>query len=119
MNEQTLAQAVFGIGSMREDIAEIKATMRELAAAVTRLAVIEERQVHDRAEISRVFKTLAIQDGRLNLLEQAQPLNSRTNRWVEKGLIFVIGAVISAVLALVIVSKAPAGALPNTYIEAK
>jgi butyrate kinase len=78
-----------------------------MAKAITRLAVFEERQTHDRTEISRVIQEMSEHDRRIDQLELAQPLLRLTTDWVQKAVWLVVGAVIAAVLALVVMSRGP------------
>jgi hypothetical protein len=103
---QRVVEAVFRMEGAITDIAEIKVTMKELAVAVSRLAVVEERQSQDRAEIGRVFKRLDDHAGRIHTLEVAQPLQNQATNWVNKAIWLVVGAVVSAVVALVVINRA-------------
>lgn len=105
IDEQRLASAVFRVESMSGDISDIKTAVRELAAAVSRLAIIEERQVHDRADVARIAVKVDGHSDRIATLELAQPLQHQATTWIGKGVWLVVGAVISAVLAMVLVSK--------------
>lgn len=117
MENRTL-EAVFRIESMADDITEIKGSMRDLATAVTKLALIEERQAHDRTDISRAFTNLDSHDTRIKTLEVAQPVQTLTSGWVQSALWIVIGGVMSAVLTMVIVAV-PGGKIsaPTVLIE--
>lgn len=97
---------------IRDDVAGMKDAMREVAAAINRLAVIEERQNQDRAALERAFNAIsdvakkhdnAIArvmeivekvDGRLRALEMAQPLQSKTAEWVEKAIFAAAAATV-------------------------
>lgn len=46
------------IQRIREGMDEMKVTMREMAAAIAKLAVIEERQNQDRAAMERAFNAI-------------------------------------------------------------
>jgi anti-sigma-K factor RskA len=116
VTQEQMAATLVRVEGMVEDISEIKDSMKVMAQAVNRLAVIEERQSTDRAEIGRAYKRLDNHEHRIRNLEQAQPLQKKTTEWVEKVFWSVIGAVISGVMALVIVKaqppQAPAAATP-------
>jgi hypothetical protein len=103
--EHRLLEAVIRVESMGTDISDIKKSVRDMALAITRLAVFEERQTHDRSEITRVIKELGEHDRRIDTLELAQPLLALTTSWVQKAVWLVVGAVIAAVLALVVISR--------------
>jgi hypothetical protein len=105
--EQRLLEAVIRVERMGADIGEIKNSIKEMASAITRLAIFEERQAHDRLEIARVIRGLDVHDARIVTLELAQPLQRQTTDWVGKAVWLVLGAVIMAVLAVVVVSRGP------------
>jgi outer membrane murein-binding lipoprotein Lpp len=107
LDQERLASAVFRVESMSGDISDIKTAVRELAAAVSRLAIIEERQVHDRADAARISVRVDGHEGRINALELAQPLQQQATTWIGKAVWLVVGAVISGVLAMVLVTRAP------------
>lgn len=94
-----LAVAIAKIESISGDMAEIKLTMRELANAVSRLAVVEERQSTTNDAIGRAFKDINAINARVTSLEQSQPINSQTNEWVQSGVKYVMAAILGAVLA--------------------
>jgi len=97
---------------IREGVAEMKDAMREMAAAINRLAVIEERQNQDRAALERAFNAIADVDkkhdhtttrvmeiiekieARTRALEMAQPLQNKTAEWVEKALFAAAAAAV-------------------------
>lgn len=85
--------------ALHGDVGDIKAALRDLANAVTRLAVVEERQQQAAAAQERGFRalervearvsTLEHQlpdrlDQRLASLEQQAPAAGRTAAWVDR-----------------------------------
>ena len=97
---------------IREGVSEMKDAMREMAAAIDRLAVIEERQNQDRAALERAFGAISDMnkkrdqttarvmevvekiEARMRALEMAQPLQSRTAEWVEKAIFAAAAAAV-------------------------
>lgn len=73
-------------------LTSIEKTMLDLADKVGRLILIEERQTRTTEALTRVFDTLKAYDERLRALELAQPITNRTNVWVERAVIAVVGA---------------------------
>lgn len=119
-----LAVAIAKMESMSTDVAEIKATMRELASAVSRLAIVEERQSTTNDAISRAFKeitatnqgvaTLAL---RVGSLEQAQPIHKQTSALVQGAVKYILAAVLGAIIAgLWRTAPAPAAATPPAIV---
>lgn len=101
------------IQRIRDGVAEMKDAMREMAAAITRLAVIEERQNQNRAALERAFNAISDvaqkhdnttahvmeivekMEARMRALEMAQPLQSKTAECVEKS---IFAAAVAAVM---------------------
>lgn len=108
MNEATnerVIEALIKVEAMSQDVAEIKKATTKLADAVAKLAVIEERQQRDRDDIQRAHRRLDVHDTRLGTLEAAQPLQKKTTEWVERAAWLIVGAVLAALLSLVVVDR--------------
>ena len=86
--------------SLHEDVGEMKSALRELTSAITKLALIEERQSQTQMAQERAFTAIKkVEDGlaaieklippnfseRLTALEQKSPMNDMTNKWVWHG----------------------------------
>ena len=97
--ETDLAVAIAKIESISGDMVEIKQTMRELAAAVSRLAVIEERQSTTNDSITRAFKQISELSSRVTSLEQAQPIQKQSSDFVQTAVKYIVAAVLGAVVA--------------------
>lgn len=97
--ETDLAVAIAKIDSITGDMAEVKATMRELANAVSKLAVIEERQATTNEAIGRAFKDIGALATRVSALEQAQPIQKQSSDLVQTAVKYIIAAVLGAVLS--------------------
>lgn len=63
---------------------DMKSTLKELANAVTKLTLIEERQINTAAALERAFQTLDKMDARVNSLEQHVPANKRISVWFDR-----------------------------------
>lgn len=57
-------------------------TLDKVADAVSRLAVVEERQQQTTATLNRVFKCLDDHDQRIDALEKHEPEQKRVAQWV-------------------------------------
>lgn len=57
-------------------------TLDKVADAVSRLAVVEERQQQTQSTLGRVFKQLDDHDERLDSLEKHEPEQKRVAKWV-------------------------------------
>ena len=97
--ETDLAVAISKIEALSEDMSDIKSSMRELAQAVSRLAVVEERQSSTNEAMGRMFKAIEAMDIRIKVLEQAQPIQQQSSDWVQSGVKYIVAAVLGAILA--------------------
>ena len=80
--------------ALHDDVSEIKSAIRDLAAAITKLALIEDRQSNVAAAQERLFAALARLELRVIELEKSSPANSQTHAWVEKAILLTAGAVL-------------------------
>lgn len=97
--EADLAVAISKIESLSEDMSDIKTSMRELAQAVSRLAVVEERQATTNEAMGRLFKVIETIDTRVKVLEQAAPIQQQSSDWVQGAVKYIVAAVLGAILA--------------------
>lgn len=114
-DEAMLRQLTTQVDGLSRRLDEQSGLLRELTSAVTRLAVIEERQANDRAAMDRAFQEIretqadiAEVSSRVKTLEIAHPANKATASVVQKVTWLVVAAVIGALLALVLQRPAPA-----------
>jgi predicted nuclease with TOPRIM domain len=78
--------------SLHEDVSEIKGALRDLTSAITKLALIEERQTVTNASLERAFGAISRVEDRLSELERLQPINNQSRLWVERFVLAVAGA---------------------------
>ena len=78
--------------ALHDDVSEIKSAIRDLAAAITKLALIEDRQSNVAAAQERLFASLARLELRVIELEKSTPANDQTHAWVEKAILLAAGA---------------------------
>lgn len=79
--------------TLHEDVSEIKAALGKLTDAVTKLALLEERQMHFASAQERGFAALERVEARLLVIEQQLPNSKRTSIWVDRAVLFVVGMV--------------------------
>ena len=98
MPESDINVVITRLGLLSEDVRELKETLRKIASAVTRLALVEERQMQTNEALSRAFKQIDKLDlkltgieQRLGTLERLQPLQQQTNGWVMTSVWIVAG----------------------------
>jgi len=69
-----------------EDSKELRNAVSTLVQAVSRLAVVEERQTQSTATQERVFSILEKLETRVSKLEEVAVTSKQTNNWVAKAL---------------------------------
>lgn len=74
------------IQRIREGQDEMKQSMQKMADAVSRLALVEERQANTGTALERIGATLAKLDERLRVLEIAEPMQAKSANWVERSM---------------------------------
>jgi hypothetical protein len=74
------------LDTLHGDVGEIKTALRELAAAVVRLALVEERQAQAAAAQERAFTALERIEARLTVLEQQAPAATRAAAWMDRAM---------------------------------
>ena len=89
MPDSDINVVITRLGLLSEDVGELKEALRQIASAVTRLALVEERQMQTNEALSRAFKQidkidlkLTAVEQRLGALERMQPMQQQTNGWV-------------------------------------
>jgi polynucleotide 5'-kinase involved in rRNA processing len=97
--EADLAVAIAKIDAITSDLADLKASMKELASAVSRLAVVEERQTTTNESIGRAFKQIDALTIRLTSLEQAQPIQKQSSDFVQSAVKYIVAIVLGAVVS--------------------
>ncbi len=71
------------IQRIREDQHAMRAAIERMSEAVTRLALVEERQAVASSAIDRMAQALEKLDERLRRLEVAEPMQIKTAEWVQ------------------------------------
>ena len=101
MPESDINVVITRLGILSDDVGELKETLRQIATAVTRLALVEERQMQTNEALSRAFKQIDKLDlkltgieQRLGTLERLQPLQQQTNGWVMTSVWIAAGAAV-------------------------
>lgn len=80
---------------LHRDVIEIKAVLRELTTAITKLAVVEERQSQTSMALERCFRLIESVEKRVAALEIEKP---STNRLTKAADMLLIGAVVLIVV---------------------
>lgn len=71
------------IQRIREDQHAMRTAIERMSEAVTRLALIEERQTAASTAIDRLVQALERFDERLRRLEIAEPMQAKATEWVQ------------------------------------
>lgn len=76
---------------IHSDLAEVKTAIKEMASAMSKLALVEERQLQSSASISRAFneidglgKKIEAISERVTELEKREPTQIKAAEWVER-----------------------------------
>ena len=101
MPDSDINVVITRLGLLSEDVGELKETLRQIASAVTRLALVEERQMQTNEALSRAFKQidkldikLVSVEQRIGSLERLQPQQQQTSAWVTTMLWAAAGAAV-------------------------
>lgn len=70
--------------TLHGDVGEMKTVLRELTQAITKLALIEERQTQAAAAQERAFAALKDVESRVSKIEHKLPEISRSSVWVDR-----------------------------------
>ena len=74
------------IQRIREDQHAMRAAIERMSEAVTRLALVEERQAAASTAIERLAQSLEKLDERLRHLEVSEPMQTKAAEWVQSAL---------------------------------
>ena len=101
MPDSDINVVITRLGLLSEDVGELKETLRQIASAVTRLALVEERQMQTNEALSSAFKQidkldikLVSVEQRIGSLERMQPQQQQTSAWVTTMLWAAAGAAV-------------------------
>ena len=70
--------------TLHADVRKIESVLQDLTAAITRLAVVEERQSTAAAALERAFRALGKVEDRVAALELQVPSNRKLSVWVDR-----------------------------------
>ena len=85
------------IDMLHGDVVEMKTALSELSKAITKLALVEERQAQTADALERAFKAIGKIEDRLSALELASPKTKETNAWVDRFILALVMAVMGFV----------------------
>lgn len=94
-----IAVAIAKIDILSSDMTELKASIRNLADSMHKLAVMEERQTTSNESLGRAFKQIEELQARLAVIEQAQPIQQQSSDFVQKAIGYVVAIVLGAIIS--------------------
>lgn len=103
MEEENIKVIAARIELLHDDFNEMKGALKEMANAISKIALVEERQQQAALAQERTFKGLEKLEVRLEKLEAQAPVNLQNNKRIERLVIAaftLIGAVIMYKLQL-------------------
>ena len=80
--------------SLHEDVGDIKGTLQNLTAAITKLALVEERLSVTMAAQERAFVAISNVEKRLSKLENKVPVTDNAMKWVDRGITAIVAAAV-------------------------
>ncbi len=80
------------IDMLHSDVVDMKTALSELSKAITKLALVEERQAQTADAMERAFKAIGKIEDRLSALELAAPKTKETNAWVDRFILALVMA---------------------------
>lgn len=72
--------------TLHDDVVEMKTSLNKLADAITKLALVEERQAESTRALDRAFKALEKIEGRVSAIELKMPEADKVSKWVERAI---------------------------------
>jgi response regulator RpfG family c-di-GMP phosphodiesterase len=92
MSADQIATLASDIEHIRENQDAMRSAIERMSEAVTRLAVIEERQASASQAVERVMSVVEKIDERVRTLEVAEPMQARTSDWVQSAMVASVSA---------------------------
>ena len=80
------------------DVSDVKASVNELTKAITKLALIEDRQSQYALALERAFESIKELEARTSALETQSPASKRVSSLIDMALIGAIVVVVGFVL---------------------
>jgi Mg2+ and Co2+ transporter CorA len=98
LKDQAIGMVVARIALLHEDFGEMKGALKEMANAISKIALVEERQQQAALAQERTFKGLEKLEARLEKLEAQAPLNLQNNKRIERIVIGVFTLIVAIVM---------------------
>ncbi len=85
-NNNELGILTTKLGVLHDDVNEIKAALSKLSDAITKLALVEERQTQTSQALERSFVGIERIETRLASLERTAPEARRAAHWIDRAM---------------------------------
>jgi hypothetical protein len=85
------------IDMLHSDVVDMKTALNELSKAITKLALVEERQAQTADAMERAFRAIGKIEDRITALELAAPKTKETNAWVDRFILALVMVVMGFV----------------------
>ena len=102
MEEERLIRLEEKIKVVAGDISDVKDSLKDIAASLKTLAVLEEKHNTVSEAIKRAFVMLDKHAVRLDDIEKALPYLKLASSWLFKGILFVMGILGAAAMFVVL-----------------
>ena len=93
------------LNALHGDLSEVKSALAQMTEAITKLALVEERQSQTAAALERAFKTIDKIEQRVSAIEQANVKHSTMSVWVDRAISAAV-----AIAAMIILQSFGVGA---------
>ena len=82
MSDQNTEVIITRLSALSGDVSELKDALRDIATAITRLALVEERQTQTNGAMARAFNQLDKIESRVSAIEKEMPTYRQSSSWV-------------------------------------
>ena len=100
--EERLIRVEEGLKTVGDDLGEIKTAMKDIAASMRTLAVLEEKHSSVTEAMKRAFKAIEKHTLQIEAIEKAMPILVLTSGWVFKAALAVMAILGTAAVGVVI-----------------
>ena len=83
--------------TLHTDVSDIKGSIKDLTIAINKLALVEERLSNATAAQERSFKAIEKLEERIDELEKKTVTADSTTKWLDRGLVAILGAFVAFV----------------------
>lgn len=84
MEDSTMRVLETKLEALHSDVSEMRTAMRELTAAMSKLALVEERLIQTAASLGRAFDAIEKLQTRLESLEKIGISAVRASKWLDR-----------------------------------